>query len=165
MKIFNISTLIIVLLFQFQIASADSFTPSTSEEYPPLTVNNKNAVTGLRCTGSYCDNVALKYHSFINRVTTGNSWTSYFSEEGTSWRYCSNNKLVTGIACKGKYCDDISLQCTGFTGLVTSACQWSGWVSEEFGGTLNLPAGKYVAGVQCSGSYCDNKRVYYCSIN
>lgn len=141
-------------------ALADSWTTTTSEEYPPITLNNRNVISGINCIGSYCDNIQLRMHYFgSDRVH--NHWTSYFSEEGTNSRVCAANHFVTGVACKGSYCDNVSLQCSTFSGVTTGSCYWTGWFSEE-SGVVVTPAGYYMTGMQCSGSYCDNKRIRYC---
>ena len=143
-------------------ASAQS-TPSTSEENPPIACNAGQAVTGVRCTGSNCDNIAAYCANIGTRTTTVRSWTPFVSEEGGGTRYCPGNGFVTGFACNGSYCDNVSLECTTFSSVTPRNCYWTGWVSEEYGGTLLFPGGYYAAGMQCAGGYCDNKRFYICA--
>jgi hypothetical protein len=143
-------------------ATAQS-TPMTSEEYPPIGCNSGQAVTGVRCTGSYCDNIGAYCGAVGTSTTTSRSWTSFVSEEGGGTRYCPGSGIMTGLACNGRYCDNISLECTTFSGVTPRFCYWTGWVSEEYGGTLLFPSGQYAAGMQCGGSYCDNKRFYICT--
>ena len=143
-----------------QEAIVSGWTAYTSEEYPPVNCDGTSLVSQARCSGKYCDNIGL-YCTPTGGTAGGATWTSYFSEEGTNYRYCGAGSWVTGVACTGKYCDNISLQCRSVTGTPVN-CYWTGWMSEENGGTLSFGAGYYARGVQCSGSYCDNKRYYAC---
>lgn len=148
------------------IADADRlelWTGWTSEEYPPLTCNTGNVARGVDCSGQYCDWVSLDCVSPGSATFTTQSWTSYFSEEGTNYRYCPSQSWLTGIACKGSYCDDISLKCTRITNRTPTNCDWSGYFSEE-DPPFVAPSGKYIRGVQCGGNYCDNKRYYHCNM-
>ena len=154
---------VLFFLFLAQPAFADYWTVSTSEEYPPITLNNQYVVSGANCSGRYCDNIQFRAHD-LNRNRLSNYWTSYFSEEGTNYRYCGTNRFVTGVACKGRYCDNVSLQCSSFSGVTRGSCYWTGWFSEE-SGVKTLASGYHAAGMQCSGAYCDNKRIYACRAN
>lgn len=137
------------------------WTPYTSEEYPPIHCDSASLVNSVQCKGSYCDNIRF-YCNPTGGSLGGSYWTSYFSEEGTNYRYCGAGEWVTGLSCTGGWCDNISLQCS-YVGNVTPVnCHWTGWVSEEGGGTLSFGAGYYARGVQCSGGNCDNKRFYVC---
>jgi hypothetical protein len=139
------------------------WTSYVTDGTPPVTCNNGHLLTGVDCSGSYCDNKYLECESASTTMTT-RSWTSYFSEESTSYRYCgspTSSSYVSGMSCIGSYCDKISLECTvtGF-GAPTS-CLWSGYFSEE-DPPFQAPAGRFIKGVQCAGSYCDSVRFYYC---
>jgi hypothetical protein len=137
------------------------WTAFTSEEYPPITCDSSSLVSGVQCTGSNCDNIR-----FLCTPTAGvrgtSYWTSYFSEEGTNWRYCNAGSWVTGIACNGDDCDNISLQCSYMSNISQRNCYWTGWMSEENGGYLYFGTNYFINGVQCDGDDCDNKRYYVC---
>ena len=137
------------------------WTPYTSEEYPPIICDSGSLMNRVQCSGSYCDNIRA-YCQPSGGTTGASTWTSYFSEESTNYRYCSSGYWVTGIACQGSHCDNISLQCTQIFGVSTIDCHWTGWISEESGGTLSFGSSYYPRGVQCHGSKCDNKRFYVC---
>lgn len=92
----------------------------------------------------------------------GSTWTTHFSEENTSYRYCPPLHWMAGIACKGGWCDDVSIQCTYYPNVNPRDCYWTGWIAEENGGTLQFGPGFYARGAQCSGSRCDNMRFYVC---
>lgn len=131
----------------------------TSEEYL-YAYCGSSMVNGTQCQGSYCDNIRL-YCQSSGLSANGTAWTTYFSEEGTNYRYCPAGSWVTGLSCKGSNCDNIALQCIYFNATPKN-CYWTGWMSEENGGQLFFGAGYFVRGAQCSGSYCDNKRYYVC---
>jgi hypothetical protein len=139
------------------------WTPSTSEEYPPISCDGASLINGIRCTGAFCDNVAA-YCVPTNGTRGASRWMSYFSEEGTSWRYCDPGYWVTGLSCSGDYCDNVALQCTSIGNVARRGCYWTGWISEEGGGTLFFGSGYYAVGAQCSGRFCDNMRFYVCQI-
>ncbi len=149
------------------------------------------AVAGVRCSGSYCDNVGIRCQTLPTNITvTGNHHSDTFSEEGyygtnstTGWyqsdsdnsHVCNWGKespgIVTGMRCSGSYCDNITLECATPRALVNgtvervrfTGCYWTGYYSEEDPWVSWDPSQeKYIAGVQCSGSYCDDKRYYIC---
>lgn len=134
----------------------------TSEEYPPLTASNGQLISAMFCGGAYCDNIYLGYEN-VGVNYTWNSWTTYFSEEGTYWRTCDgSNSFMTGISCQGDYCDNVSLQCTVVSGKTkTGYCYWTPYFSEEAGYSY-LPDGYYAAGLACSGSNCDDLSILAC---
>src|SRR6185503_20152266 len=137
------------------------WTPWTSEEYPPISCDSASLMSAFQCSGSYCDNIRA-YCQPTGGTLGGSYWTSYFSEEGTNFRYCSPGYWVTGVSCAGAYCDNISLQCSYIGNKTPVHCYWTGWISEENGGYLSFGSGNYMRGVQCSGAYCDNKSFYVC---
>lgn len=145
-------------------AVVSSWSPLTSEEYPPLTASNGRLISAMYCGGGYCDNVYLGYEN-VGVSYGSNSWTSYFSEEGSpnqNYRTCQGNSYMTGISCQGGYCDNISLQCTTITNRSRSTdCYWTAYFSEEAGYNY-LRNGYYAVGVRCRGSYCDDKSIYAC---
>src|SRR5690606_32440259 len=67
---------------------ADDWTPATSEEDGAASPAQcaSGLVSGLRCTGRYCDNMALKCSS--GQALGERSWSPYFSEEGNSAFVC-----------------------------------------------------------------------------
>ena len=99
---------------------AQALTKRISEEQPDSsfrtdTLDKPSVLTGIKCTGSYCDNITGKVgHSTRREVvvkTTGwNSWTS----EEQRYAGCPVGEFVTGMRCKGSYCDEISLHCSSF---------------------------------------------------
>jgi hypothetical protein len=139
------------------------WTAYTSEEYPPVSCDAGSVVDVAQCSGWYCDNISLSCHPSY-RSPGPTTWTSYFSEEGTNYRYCPSGAWLSGIACSGWYCDNIALQCTTLYSTTAANCYWTGWMSEEGGGTLFFGIGYYARGVQCDGAYCDNKRYYVCQM-
>jgi hypothetical protein len=145
-------------------AVINAWTPYTSEEDPPIVCDGVSAFSQVRCSGDYCDNIRA-YCRSSSRGTRGTStWTTYFSEEGTDYRYCGASQWVTGLSCQEDYCDNISLQCTTISGVTPGNCYWTGWISEEGGGLLNFGTGYFARGAQCDGSNCDAKRWYVCQM-
>lgn len=144
-------------------AVLNGWTPYTSEEYAPISCSGSGIFKAVQCSGAYCDNIRA-YCGSTAGTRGSTTWTSYFSEEGTNYRFCAANQWVTGLACRGKYCDEVALQCSAFTGVTPSACVWTGWISEEGGGYLDFGAGYFARGMQCSGAYCDSKRWYVCRL-
>ncbi|HWA72985.1 MAG TPA: hypothetical protein VG937_11640 [Polyangiaceae bacterium] len=141
----------------------NGYTSWTSEEFPPLVCDGASLIDEMNCSGSNCDN--MRAYCTPSGGTRGSStWTSYFSEEGTNYRYCGANQWVTSIACTGGYCDNISLLCTTISGVTPRDCHWTGWMSEENGGALYFGFHYFMRGAQCSGSNCDNLRYYVCTI-
>jgi hypothetical protein len=143
-------------------AAAQGWTHFVSEEHGegnPAQCHG-SLVSGLGCSGRYCDNVGLECSA---PVGTGDSfWSSYFSEEGSAEFVCPEGHYVTGARCSGRYCDNVSLRCTRAPDLRPSRCYWTPDISEENGGRISFGAGTYLRGVHCSGRYCDNLRSYVC---
>ncbi|WNG48319.1 hypothetical protein F0U60_32460 [Archangium minus] len=144
-----------------QQAIYSGWTPYTSEEYAPISCDGGSLISAVQCSGSNCDNIRI-YCQPAGGVRGNSYWTTYFSEEGTNYRYCNYGAWVTGIACSGSYCDNISLQCSYMSNFSEKNCYWTGWMSEENGGYLGFGSGYYAVGVQCGGGNCDNKRYYVC---
>jgi hypothetical protein len=137
------------------------WTSFTSEEYPPIICDSASLMNSFQCSGSYCDNIRA-YCQPTSGSLGSSYWTSYFSEEGTNYRFCNPGFWVTGLSCTGGYCDNISLQCSYIGNKTPVSCYWTGWISEENGGTLSFGNGYYMRGAQCNGSNCDNMRFYVC---
>jgi hypothetical protein len=74
-------------------------------------VSSSEAVSGIACSGRYCDNIQLRFlntRQITNRGDCG--WTRAFSEEQKRGE-CPDGKLVFGVRCKGRYCDNLYLYC------------------------------------------------------
>jgi hypothetical protein len=148
------------------IARADYWTEWVSEENPPAICSSGHLIGGIRCRGSYCDDLSL-YCVNANIQSVGRTyWSRNFSEESPSYFTCPGREYVTGIDCSGRYCDNVALFCTDIVNPVpaNADCNWTGWISEEGGGTLIFPRGYYMDGAQCSGRYCDNMRFHICRV-
>jgi hypothetical protein len=141
---------------------ANDWTAFTSEEQGEASpaVCGSGLVSGLRCSGRYCDNVALKCSN------TGNlgerSWLSYISEEGTTEAICPHGRFVDGLRCSGRYCDNLSVRCAEAPQVETRSCYWTPGVSEEDSGTIDFGSGTYLKGIRCRGRYCDEVESYIC---
>lgn len=133
-----------------------------SDETAPSSCNTGQLLTGIQCSGSYCDDVQLECHDITTRTLAGRIWSGWIS--GVGWYECPGDRFVSAMACRGDYCDDVAVECTS-TYYVPPAhtCSWSGWFSEEDPPFL-APFGTAVRGLQCSGTHCDDKRYYFCTI-
>ncbi len=92
--------------------NSDSFSSEFSEEAsgPPSRVGYAKILVGMRCSGSYCDNLTLLYQAVnASSIKQDYQWGNWFSDNNTF--NCSDNGYAVGVACKGKYCDDLSLLC------------------------------------------------------
>jgi hypothetical protein len=146
-----------------------------SDETPPAVCSSGSFVTGIRCTGSYCDNIKITCTNLPGAATDGYRWTPWVSEE-TFPGYCTGPvpMFIAGFACNGKYCDNISLFCVYLANadlFKIYRCWTTRSVSEEQGGTLSFQEGSsggsgivVATQMSCSGSYCDNKTFYVCQI-
>lgn len=144
-----------------EVSLANYWSPWISEEDPPFSCQNGYLIDFMQCGGRYCDNIAVRCYNTA-RDYGYSYWTSYFSEEGTYYRYCANSSFMTGLNCKGSYCDNVSIKCTYPASTRKGNCYWTSWFSEEYPGWRYLGDGYYAAGLACSGRYCDNKSVYAC---
>ncbi|MEM7160692.1 MAG: hypothetical protein AAF799_48090 [Myxococcota bacterium] len=134
---------------------------AVSEETPPATCDGNGAAIWVDCMGSNCDDVQMFCGSHSGTPGT-RSWTTWFSEEGTSWRICPGTEYVTGIACKGYWCDDVSIECTDL-GLSAQSCWWSSYFKSN-DPIFQAPSGHLIAGMQCKGAYCDEMRYFTCEV-
>lgn len=134
-----------------------------SEEDPGSTCRSGSLVTGVECSGWYCDSMRLECHP--GSVTNGQrTWSPWFSEEGNNWWICDGTGFISGMTCSGGYCDNISVECTitnSTPGIHT--CIWSPYYSDTTPQFL-APGGYAVKGVQCAGLNCASKRYYYCPV-
>ncbi|WP_437311946.1 hypothetical protein [Sorangium sp. So ce388] len=144
------------------LAAARAWTGSTSDEHPPIECASAQLISGVECSGNYCDNIRVDCVPTAGSFGAS-SWTAFFSEEGTNYRICGANQWVTGIACTGHFCDNISLECTTVNGKSVGRCSWSTDHSDE-SGPYQAPAGWYVRGVRCRGAFCDNMSYHVCEL-
>ena len=177
-------------------AAAATWSPWFSEESTPpwqFCGPTNEAVSGVRCSGTRCDNVGIRCETAPYGITMASySWSNWYSEEdngiGTTssagwYAYDGANShvcywsgdagIVTGFACNGRYCDNISLECaqprTNVAGTSVPAeltdCEWSGWYSEEDPWfAYGVGSNRWITGVECDGSHCDRKSYYVCSL-
>jgi hypothetical protein len=129
-------------------------------------------VERIRCSGRYCDNIAISCRA-LPRVDLGSArWMPWVSEEGGGRSTCPSDSFIAGLACRGSYCDAVSLYCVQVRNVRAYGCTEIGPVSEERGGRLDFRAitdasGQRVAAnsMRCQGGYCDNKRFNVCEIS
>lgn len=134
---------------------------AVSEETPPATCDGNGAAIWVDCMGSNCDDVQLFCGSHSG-TPGARSWSTWFSEEGTSWRICPGTEYVTGISCRGWWCDDVSIECTDL-GLSAQTCWWSSYFKSN-DPLFQAPTGHLIAGMQCKGAYCDEMRFFTCEV-
>jgi hypothetical protein len=138
------------------------WTAWTTDGAAPVETGGAVVARGLRCSGRYCDDLALLGTDSGFRQTAS-WWTDSFSEEGHNYRVCDGNAFVTGVRCSGDYCDNVALRCSQLdNGGARTGCYWSASISEEDAGRFVAPAPMYVAGMSCNGRYCDNLNLYLC---
>jgi hypothetical protein len=115
-------------------------------------------VTGIKCSGDYCDNKQLQCCRISNLVL-GDSlhFSQYFSEEKKNF-YKNDHEVVVGMRCMGRYCDKISLTTRS---IQRTRGIWTTPFSEEINnGQGNCSTGSFVLGIRCTGRYCDNLSLY-----
>lgn len=148
--------------------AAEDFGP-ISEETGPATCQPGTYISGIRCTGRYCDNISITCIPLRggSRVHYG-SWTNWVSEEQGRIE-CPPNHLVAGLKCGGRYCDNVSLYCVRAPRMRIYNCRDTSFVSEEQGGTLWFTEGddapKFATSMRCSGDYCDNISFNVCEVS
>jgi len=142
-----------------------------SEETGPAECNAGDYVSGIRCTGSYCDNITITCSRLRDgvRVHFG-TWTDWVSEE-QGRRECPPDHLIAGLKCQGRYCDNVSLYCVQAPRMRIYNCGDTRAVSEEQGGRLSFlegidKAGQmiFAIGIKCAGRYCDNISFKVCEV-
>ncbi|WP_196158542.1 NPP1 family protein [Reinekea sp. G2M2-21] len=113
-------------------------------------------VTGIQCSGRYCDNKRLKCCSLPSVTPHGGQWTSnWISEESpNSWAW--DDAALVGLSCSGRYCDNLKLILRNH---LAPAGSWTKAFSEEQG-LGQCAKGSYVAGIRCTGDYCDDLSLY-----
>jgi hypothetical protein len=169
-KVLSSLLILLVSVMGWHRGAAESLGP-ISEETPPAICDPGAFISGIRCTGGWCDNIQISCARFRNATLGRGSWMPWVSEE-QGRRECPPNHLVAGLACRGSNCDNISLYCLEVTNMRADSCRDTRYVSEEQGGSLSFLEGIDVAGqmifarsVRCSGRYCDNKSFNVCEIN
>jgi hypothetical protein len=83
-----------------------------SEETPPAVCWAGWFVSGIRCTGRYCDKIE------ITCTKIPGARTPWVSEESSSPAWCGPGpNLIAGFACNGSCCNNISLYCVPLVNL------------------------------------------------
>jgi hypothetical protein len=67
----------------------------------------KSVVTGIACTGGYCDNVSLECTDLPRFDLTGCRWTSKSYSEENGAVVFPEDELLHGVACFGRNCDNM----------------------------------------------------------
>lgn len=125
------------------------------------------AMRGVRCRGSYCDNVALYCCPYSPTPDPGatRSWSPFFSEEGSGRLYPPEQatRFLSGLRCRGSYCDNLGMQYLTTARLrFRDQCYQGPWFSEEGGAKQECRDGEWVGGLACRGSYCDDLSLFCC---
>ncbi len=123
-------------------------------------------ISGLGCSGKYCDNVQLQVagnrtaNLFVDK--SRQRWSRWISEErGMNEYIAEDGYFIIGYECRGKYCDDRRFLVAPLDIVeISDEPYWTNWVSEEEGEVLAKP-GFYLAGYRCSGKYGDNQKLYF----
>ncbi|MET0402019.1 MAG: RICIN domain-containing protein [Cystobacter sp.] len=67
-------------------------------------------VTGLGCSGDYCDSITLRCSQLNNGGVRSNCyWTEGVSEEGGGTFVAPESTYIAGMRCSGRYCDSKQL--------------------------------------------------------
>lgn len=161
------------------LTTISGFAQTISEETPPTTCGNR-LVTGITCTGSYCDNITPICGSSAHEIYDIR-WSGFVSEEGRAVASCNVSNpwergdwpdgepaFIAGFSCRGKYCDNVALECVALRdvfpdSLGGGSCRWTDWVSEETP-TLRFSQGIAAIRMACRGRYCDEKRFFICPV-
>lgn len=184
--------LLLATLTLISAAHADAYLlPTISEEGGPVAKCNPGyALTRLKCTGSYCDNIqgtCTKYAEPPALRSTGTQyWTDWYSEEKSQDVLDDSNfpalkdsySIAVGLQCRGRYCDDMRFLMQPMRGANSPTmdskseypvCRRSTRFSEEQSNppAAAQPYGKgmeFIRRAGCSGRYCDNLQVEFCKI-
>ena len=177
LKLLRAFLLALGLILLFSVSGFPQLT--ISEETPPTSCGNK-LLTGITCSGGYCDNISPICGSVIRNIYDIR-WSGFVSEEGTAVANCNvpnpfekgdwptgEPAFITGLSCNGSNCDRVALECVALRdafpeSLGGGSCRWTSWVSEETP-TLRFPAGFGAIRMECKGKYCDDKRLFVCPI-
>lgn len=63
-------------------------------------------MSGVACSGAYCDNVSLECVYLRDYRSTGCYWTPWISEEGGGTLFLPDGYYAAGMECSGAYCDN-----------------------------------------------------------
>lgn len=194
-SVLTLSSFALALGIPAVVVASASWSSYVSEENggPWVECYQDQAVSGIQCSGGYCDNVRIRCETLpFGALMMSYNTSGWFSEENSGYstttsegwyrydnsyshvcNYSGTAGIMTGIHCSGSHCDDIELECATPMRLVNGAwqpvplvdCAWSGYYSEEQP-AFGAPEGsnRFITGVSCSGSYCDNKSYYVCSL-
>jgi len=143
--------------------TADFSEEGVAEQHCP----SGSAMSGARCTGSYCDNVALWCCPYLAGpdASASKSWSGSFSEEngGRLYTPAQASQFVAGLRCRGDNCDNLQMEYIRTPHLAFGgACYESPLFSEEGHNYFTCLAGRWVGGMACRGDYCDSMSVYCC---
>jgi len=146
----------------------------TDEAGTPGICRSHFAVTGVRCRGAFCDDVAIFCSRFapektsagdVNALSTDDrgAWSAWFSEEeGQPRPGSSQTGLVSGIQCQGSYCDSMKLRWHSPTVRASGPCYNTPAVSDE-DRAAHCRAGYFVRNMTCTGRFCDNISLQCCA--
>ena len=62
-------------------------------------------VTGVACSGSYCDELSLRCTEAIGTGFSSCQWSGWYSEEQGPFQTPSG-RFIKGVECSGSYCDN-----------------------------------------------------------
>jgi hypothetical protein len=82
--------------------------PFSEETQTPTLCPTGSWVTGLSCSGGYCDNVSLECTYITGRSASDCQWSPWVSDETPSWG-APAGYFLRGAKCRGWWCDDFSL--------------------------------------------------------
>ena len=145
------------------LSHADQFIGPISEE----TANHRGpcgvdqAITGMQCTGSYCDNLYIYCADSPGLID--NSAPAFFGGWVTAvWQGysdCGVDGVAVGVECFGSYCSWLRLVCKPLLrrfdghGNYTCSTGLQYFSDEEPFCSFN---GSYLQELGCNGDYCDN---------
>jgi hypothetical protein len=142
--------------------------PPVSEEQGIAQCGSGYLLSGIECSGSYCDNKRLRCCPYLGGQpdsTATRYGLPWISEEtgGGRTNFVVTGDFLDGLACRGRYCDDIFPYAVRSQRIRNNgACSWSGQFSEEPPSGVSCPSGSYVSGIQCIGRYCDKLSLQCC---
>jgi hypothetical protein len=68
-------------------------------------VGNNVWMTGITCSGRYCDNISLRCSTLIGSSTGDCEWSGWYSDEQGPYTAPSAH-YIKAIECEGMYCDN-----------------------------------------------------------
>jgi len=141
----------------------------TSEESGE-TMAQSIAVSGIGCSGRYCDKVRMRFE-ISHQVGLIADWSAWASDDTSNQvSSCPAKHVAVQIGCKGKFCDEVRLRCASYPKLNPGDVWQSGWFSEEDAGQAVCPADYLLTAVECHARkciigfnckhYCDDKKLH-----